>query len=96
MQFADGIEPISASGLTHDIMTGQVMFTPISQIEPNQEIILTVTASALQPGPHRFRAQLVCEESESHEVAEGTTKFFGDSITPAERSATDGSSEFKR
>ncbi len=96
MQFGDGIEPVAASGLSHDILTGQVVFTPISQIEPNQEIVLVVTASAQKPGPHRFRAQLVCEESESHEVAEGTTKFFGESETSSERSATDNGNQFKR
>ncbi len=96
MQFADGIEPLSAKGLTHELMTGQVVFTPISQIDPNQEVILTVVASAHQPGVHRFRAQLVCEESDAHEVSEGTTKFFGESGVATERSADEDDGQFRR
>ena len=80
MQFSEGIEPVKAEGFKHKIVTGQVIFAPISRIEPGQEIVLNVTAQALKSGTHIFRAQLTCEESDSREIGEGTTRFFGDEI----------------
>ena len=87
MQFSEGIEPNTAEGLTHEIATGQVLFTPISQIAPDQEVVLKVNATASKEGTHRFRTQLVCDESDAHEVAEGTTKFFGESRLSTEQNA---------
>lgn len=82
MQFSEGIEPTKAEGLENQVEPGQVLFSPIEQIAPGQEVELTITAIADKPGTHIFRAQLVCDESESREVAEGTTKFFGDPTPP--------------
>ncbi len=78
MHFSDGIEPNDAEGLAHELAPGQVAFAPIARIDPGQEVTLKVRANASQAGSHRFRAQLVCEESDSLEVAEGTTRFFGE------------------
>lgn len=80
MQFSEGIEPVKADGFKHKIVTGQVIFAPITRIEPGQEVVLNVTAQALKSGTHIFRAQLTCEESDSREIGEGTTRFFGDDI----------------
>lgn len=92
MQFSEGIEPKSASGLEHKLVPGQVLFAPIAQIEPGQEIKFKVDAEAFKPGTHVFRAQLVCDESDSREIAEGTTKFFGDEIrTPSQNTANQNS-----
>jgi hypothetical protein len=41
-------------------------------------VVIKVIASANKAGSHLFRAQVLCEESDLHEVAEGTTKFFGE------------------
>ena len=80
MQFSEGIEPVKADGFKNKIATGQVVFDPISRIDPGQEIELKVTAQALKSGTHIFRAQLVCPESDSREIAEGTTRFFGEEV----------------
>lgn len=76
MQFSEGIEPNSAGGHQHRIVPGQVLFSPIEVIEPGQEISYEVTAAAHQQGTHIFRAQLTCNDSDSREIAEGTTRFF--------------------
>ncbi len=76
MQFSDGIEPTSAVGHANEVITGQVIFSPIDRIEPGQEITLKVMASASQPGKHVHRAQLICEEDGAREVVEGTTQFY--------------------
>ena len=105
MQFSDGIEPRNADGLTHKIVPGQVLFSPISQIDPGQEMSFKVNAEALKSGTHVFRAQLTCEESDSREIAEGTTRFFGDEMpsqfentanAKSEAGSQDFSTEFKR
>ncbi len=78
MQFSEGIEPSKATGLQNRIVPGQVIFAPIAQIDPGQSMTFQVTSIANKRGTHVFRAFLSCDESDSREVAEGTTKFFGD------------------
>ena len=103
MQFSEGIEPAKATGLQNRIVPGQVIFAPIAQIDPGQSMTLKVKAIANKRGTHVFRAFLSCEESDSREVAEGTTKFFGDEFevesnratTTAHQNST-GSNDFKR
>ena len=82
MHFSDGIEPQSAKGLKHQIGPGKVIFSPIPRIDPGQEMTFEVLAEASKSGTHIFRAQLTCEDSDAHEIAEGTTRYFGDSIDP--------------
>ncbi|HMO15572.1 MAG TPA: hypothetical protein PKD64_16075 [Pirellulaceae bacterium] len=76
MQFSEGIEPTAASGHKHEVVTGQVIFSPIERIEPGQEVTLKVNAMAMQAGKHIHRAQLVCEEEGAREIVEGTTQFY--------------------
>lgn len=88
MQFSEGIEPLGATGLEHRIAEGQVLFNPIAQIDPGQELTFKVTAEALKSGTHIFRAQLTCQDSDAREIAEGTTRFFGEQIKPASTTAS--------
>jgi len=88
MQFSDGIEPVDATGLEHRIAEGQVLFNPITQIDPGQEMKFKVNAEALKSGTHIFRAQLTCQDSDAREIAEGTTRFFGEQIQPGTSTAT--------
>ncbi|MGI9517533.1 MAG: CARDB domain-containing protein [Pirellulaceae bacterium] len=97
MHFSEGVEPINAEGITYEITPGQVAFSPIAQIDPGEEVTLKVRANASAAGSHRFRAQLLCEESDLHEVAEGTTRFFGENTTPTDISQdVDMTSGFRR
>ena len=89
MQFSDGIEPVDASGLKHQIVPGQVLFSPISQINPGEEMTFQVTAMAHRADTHVFRAQLTCADSDSREIAEGTTRFFGDAVQAPVRQEAD-------
>ena len=88
MQFSEGIEPLNATGLEHRIAEGQVLFNPITQIDPGQELTFKVTAEALKSGTHIFRAQLTCQDSDAREIAEGTTRFFGEQIRPTSTTAS--------
>ncbi len=104
MQFSEGIEPRQATGREYRIVPGQVLFDSIEQIEPGQELLFKVNAEALKSGTHIFRAQLTCEEADSREIAEGTTRFFGeDIVSPTQNTANsdsgfgqDSGNEFKR
>lgn len=82
MQFSEGIEPTKAEGLQHRIVSGQgqVLFSPIPKIDPGQEMRFKITAEASKSGTHIFRAQLTCQDSDAREIAEGTTRFFGETI----------------
>lgn len=103
VQFSEGIEPNSAAGHQHRIVPGQVLFSPIDVVEPGQEVSFEITAAAHQQGTHIFRAQLTCNDSDSREIAEGTTRYFssdgdvGESTSTANAtSASIGSGDFQR
>ncbi len=76
-QFSDGIEPTSADGAQHRIVTGQVIFEPIARIEAGETKVLRVQARASSEGTHRFRAELRSDESEMRLVQEETTQYLG-------------------
>ena len=79
MQFSEGIEPSKGSGLDHQVVpNGQIIFSPIKQIDPGQSMKFQVSAIAHKSGTHIFRAVLTCDDSGSREISEGTTKFFGE------------------
>ena len=78
MHFANGIEPTSAKGMKNEVTPGEVAFQPIPVIEPGQELVLSVLAQAQESGTHVFRAQLTCDDSDSREIAQGTTRFYTD------------------
>ena len=80
MHFADGIEPTFAKGMKNQVSTGEVAFDPIPVIQPGQELVLTVVAQAEKSGTHVFRAQLSCDDSDSSEIAQGTTRFYGETV----------------
>ncbi len=94
MQFSEGIEPHKVAGQEHRIVPGQVLFSPISQIEPGQEMSFKVNAEAFRSGTHVFRAQLTCEDSDAREIAEGTTRFFGDDIDQPATATANADSDF--
>jgi hypothetical protein len=88
IQFSEGLEPNSANGHQHSIAPGEVLFSPIDVIEPGQEVSFEVTAAAHQQGTHIFRAQMTCHDSDSREIAEGTTRFFSHNVESTQASST--------
>ncbi len=78
MHFSNGVEPTAAEGRNHKLNPGEVIFETIGQLDPTEEMVFNVTARATAAGTHMFRAQLTCAEADAREVAQGTTKFFGD------------------
>ena len=57
-QFSHGIEPLQIIGQSGEIVTGQVLFDPIPQINAGAEVVLKVVAEADRAGHHRFRTEV--------------------------------------
>lgn len=74
--FSEGIEPLSAKGIPHKVLPGQVVFEPISKIEPGERVVLEIQARAHKPGNHIFRAELRCPSSDIRLAAEETTRYY--------------------
>jgi len=78
-QFAEGVEPVSTEGGRAQVAPGQVLFYPVPVLEPNEEIVVKVVARGHAPGNHIFRTEVKSQDPNTRQVAEGTTKFFGES-----------------
>jgi uncharacterized repeat protein (TIGR01451 family) len=92
-QFSEGVEPQEANGGAADIVPGQVLFHPISRIEPGAELVLKIIAKADKAGNHRFRAELTAGDPDTRLIAEESTYYFGEDATrtaaqPATEAAT--------
>jgi uncharacterized repeat protein (TIGR01451 family) len=75
-QFSNGIEPVAAAGQAHRIVPGQVLFENIPKLAPGESITLTVNAEASEPGSHRFRAVVTCDDSEVQLLHEESTRYI--------------------
>ena len=93
MQFSEGIEPVGASGASFEIEPGQITFHPIESLDVEQEITIRVQAIASTSGNHRFRAVLTCDDPVCEEIAQGTTRFYGNEIISAGRPSGQRSAE---
>ena len=89
-QFSEGVEPVEANGGAADIVPGQVLFHPISRIEPGDELVLRIVAKADKAGNHRFRAELVSSDPDTRLIAEESTYYFGEEVS---RTATRSTGE---
>ena len=87
-QFSEGIEPVGAQGAPAELVPGQVVFQPILRIAPQETVLLSVKAKAEAGGNHVFRAEVKCNDPETHLVAEDTTRYFTEDDTefPTNRS----------
>ncbi|MEC8337914.1 MAG: hypothetical protein VXZ84_07210 [Planctomycetota bacterium] len=75
--FSEGIEPISVAGGSATVNPGQVIFHPIDQIAPGDDVVYKIAARANRSGNHVFRTEVACEESDVRLVAEESTRFYG-------------------
>ena len=92
-QFSEGIEPSKVVGGMAELVPGQVIFKPIPQIKPGEEIVVEIKAVASAEGNHVFRTELTCDQPEIRRLFEGTTRYFGSARaakTPAPASSGGG------
>jgi hypothetical protein len=85
-QFSNGIEPIRAEGGSGKVLPGQVVFDTIPTIAAGAQVTLRVVAQASEPGMHRFRAELQCEEGETQLVEEESTRYLATTKSDPNRS----------
>ena len=72
-QFGNGIEPLRVDGHSGNVVTGQVLFDPIEQVEAGEQRRLKIIAKAERAGDLRFRAEV--RSGQSVLVAEEATVF---------------------
>jgi hypothetical protein len=86
-QFSNGIEPKQLLGHGGEVVTGQVLFDPIPQINPGAQVVLKVVAVAEQAGHHRFRTEVTSGEVVL--VAEEATHYMSPKSDRVSRRSTD-------
>ena len=74
--FSEGIEPVSASPVDHQVASGQVVFNTIAELGAGETIVLEVRAVAEMSGNHAFRAELTCEPLGTKLAAQEMTRFY--------------------
>lgn len=62
LYFADGVEPVKATGHEAAIASGEVRLEPIESLAPGDSVILAVTAVGVRPGSVIYRGELACAE----------------------------------
>ena len=71
MYFAEGIEPVTATGHAADIYPGQVRFNTLQALPAGEVIELMVTAVGTRPGSMAFRGEVDCQELTAALAADG-------------------------
>jgi len=89
-QFSHGIEPRRIEGQSGEVLTGQVLFDPITRIRPGEEVRLRVIAEADRPGHHRFRTET--RSGETVLVAEEATHYMSRKVERVSRRSARSSS----
>lgn len=85
VQFADGIEPDSASGAQHELVNGQVVYDVIPTLAAGKELSFRVKCKVVKDGNHAYRVEVTSGDPESRLVTEGITRAFADAAAVAER-----------
>jgi hypothetical protein len=60
--FADGIEPVAASGATASLGAGEVRFDPLETLAPGEIVELQVTGVGTSSGDVQYRAEVVSSD----------------------------------
>jgi len=63
--FAEGIEPVAASGAAASLAAGEVRFDPLETLQPGEIVELLVTGVGTGSGTVRYRAEVVSGELEN-------------------------------
>lgn len=63
--FAEGIEPVAASGAAASLAAGEVRFEPLETLKPGEIVELLVTGVGTGSGNVRYRAEVVSYELEN-------------------------------
>ena len=79
VDFPNGIQPVSVDGtLPSEIRGQQVLFAPITSMNPGDELKLTVNGKGVGPGDHRVAVHLQTDGRETNVTKEETTRVYND------------------
>lgn len=69
--FAEGIEPVAASGQMASLAAGEVRFHPLESLGPGETVELVVTGVATEPGSVAYRAEVLSGDLPEAVASEG-------------------------
>jgi hypothetical protein len=75
--FADGLEPVAASGGPASLAAGEVRFDPLDTVAPGETIELLVTGLSTAPGSVAYRAEVVSSDLEDVPSFDGRVSIAG-------------------
>jgi hypothetical protein len=74
-----GIRPVSVDNrLAAEVRGQDVIFAPVAQIRPGEEIVTLITAVGAAPGEHRVVARLRADQREMNVSKEESTRVYAD------------------
>ena len=75
----EGIQPISVEGdITSEIRNQEILFAPITSLNPGDEIALRIHAKGIRPGDHRIAINLQSDGREINVTKQESTKVYSD------------------
>lgn len=75
--FADGLEPVAASGGPASLAAGEVRFAPLDTVAPGETIEFLVTGLSTAPGSVAYRAEVVSSDLEDVPSFDGRVSIAG-------------------
>lgn len=72
--FAEGIEPVAASGSEASLAAGEVRFAPLALLGPGETVELLITGVGTSAGPVAYRAELVVAGSDDVVAEDGVVQ----------------------
>ena len=79
VEFPIGIQPVSVDGnITNQIRGQQIMFSPITSLNPGDEILLTIHAKGTGAGDHRIAVNLQTDGREINVTKQESTRVYAD------------------
>ena len=79
VDFPTGIRPTSVDGnLPHQLSEKRIVFSPITSLNPGEEVKLVVNASGTAAGDHRVALRLQAGDREAGASKEETTRVYND------------------
>ncbi len=79
VQFPAGIQPTAVEGnITSEIRGQQIAFSPITSMNPGDEIEITIRGKGVTPGDHRVSVNLIADGREVNVSKQESTRVYSD------------------
>ena len=79
VEFPRGIQPTAVEGIvTNEIRGQQIAFSPITSMNPGDEIVITIHGKGLTAGDHRINVNLIADGREVRVAKQESTRVYSD------------------